>query len=109
MSTALEQIKAWSAPLLVAVILVLAGFIWNGQQERINSLETAANVTSNTLAGISENQKNSLADRTDFQNQTTITLNKMADTLQSLGVSVAKLTAIQDEQRPRIQQQRVPI
>lgn len=95
MTSALEQVKAWSAPVLVVALLGLALYVWQSQQARIAELEVQANATSNALATITANQGSSLADRAAFQQATSTRLDKMQDTLASVGESLAALTALQ--------------
>lgn len=99
MTAALDQIKAWSAPILVAALLALALYVWQSQQGRIAQLEVESNVTSNALATIQANQSNSLADRAQFQQNTTTRLDKMQDVLSGIGENLAALTALQRAQQ----------
>lgn len=107
MTPAIDQFKAWSAPILILMILALAGFVWKQDQDRISSLESQSNATTNALATIQANQSNSLADRNDFQISTTARLNQMADVLQQMGNTLSALKAVQDAERPHIQQQSI--
>lgn len=101
MNTALDQIKAWSAPALMAVIMGMGLFIWNGLQERTASLEAEVAGYRTSLATITENQRNSAESRVDFQNSTTSRLNRMEDVLVSLSNNISALTAIQAERTAR--------
>lgn len=99
MTAALDQVKAWSAPILVAALLALALYVWQSQQGRIAQLEVESNVTSNALATIQANQSNSLADRAQFQVSTAARLDKMQDVLSGIGENLAALTALQRAQQ----------
>lgn len=99
MNTIEERIKAWSAPVLMTAILILASAFWKMQQDRIGVLEVETSAQSNTLATITENQRINTQDRADFQAATGVRLDRMQNTLQSVGESLAALTAIQKAQQ----------
>lgn len=101
MSSALEQIKSWSAPALMAIIIGMGLFIWNGLQERTKSLESEVASYRTTLATITENQRNSAESRLDFQSATATRLDRMEDVLVNLSNNISALTAIQAERVAR--------
>lgn len=100
-SNALEQIKSWSAPILMSVIAGLVLFIWNGLEKRTAALEVENASYRSALATITENQRNSAENRTEFQNATTTRLNRMEDVLVTLSNNISALTAIQAERVSR--------
>lgn len=93
-----DRLKAWSAPILAALVFGMAAYVWSGQTTRISTLEIQANATGNALATIQANQTTSLADRAEFQASTTATLNKLSDTLSVMGQNLSVLQAIQQRQ-----------
>jgi len=95
--TVTDTIKAWSAPLLLAVILALCGTLWTEQRARIASLETQAAASANALAVVTSNQQTSKEDRQAFQDATTQRLNQMTDLMSSLNDAVVRLTTLQEE------------
>lgn len=101
MSNALEQLKSWSAPILMGVIAGMGLFIWDGLQDRTRALELEVAGYRTTLATITENQRNSAESRIDFQDSTTIRLNRMEDVLVNLSNNVSALTAVQVDRTPR--------
>lgn len=98
-SSALEQVKAWSAPALLAVVSTMALFIWNVQQGRLETLEGEVAGYRATLATITENQRNSAESRVDFQTATTSRLDRMEDVLIELSSNISALTAVQAERK----------
>jgi len=101
MNSALDQLKALSAPALMAVIIGMGLFIWNGLQARTASLEAEDSGYRTSPATIPENQRNSAESRVDFQDSTTSRLNRMEDVLVSLSNNISALTAIQAERSAR--------
>ncbi len=100
-TSALDQFKSWSAPILMSVIAGLVLFIWNGLEKRTAALEFENASYRSTLAAITENQKNAAESRTEFQNATTTRLNRMEDVLVTLSNNISALTAIQAERVAR--------
>lgn len=91
-----DAILVWSAPAMLAVILVLSGFIFNAQQERIGALETTLAANQNTLAVISSTQVSSRQDRVDFQVSVDKRLERIETVLSNVGEAVVRLTALQE-------------
>lgn len=98
MSALEDRLRAWAVPILVTAILGLGSFVFGEQQSRISSLEVQSSASTNALATITANQSNSLADRQQFQSDTTSKIDKMSDVLSAMGQSLAALTAIQQRQ-----------
>jgi hypothetical protein len=98
-SSALEQVKAWSAPALLAVVSTMALFIWNVQQGRLETLENEVSSYRATLATISESQRNAAENRVEFQTATTSRLDRMEDVLIELSSNISALTAVQAERK----------
>jgi len=94
----IEVVKAYSAPALLAVILVLCGLLWSGTQQRISSLEQQLATTSSTVQVIAVTQQASKEDRALFQDATTARLNQMADLLSTLNDAVVRLSALQEKE-----------
>lgn len=92
-----ETIKAWSAPLLLTIILALCGTLWAEQRARISALEMQASTAANALAVVTSNQQTSKEDRKAFQDATTERLNQMTDLMSSLNDAVVRLTTLQEE------------
>ncbi len=95
--TVQDAIKVWSAPAMLAVILVLSGFIWNGQQARIAALEVVVSGNQNALTTITANQVTSREDRVEFQDATTRRLDRMEDLLGTMTNAVTRLTTLQEK------------
>ncbi len=93
-----EIVKAWTAPSLLAVILVLAGMIWSGQETKIATLEQQVSAATLSLSTITANQQNSAQSREEFQIQTTRRLDRMEDVLTTVGNSLTRLTALQERE-----------
>jgi hypothetical protein len=93
-----EQVKIWSAPAMLAVILAMAALIWSGQENKIATLEAQVRQTSNSLALITANQQNSAEDRGQFQDSTTKRLDRMEDLLGAMSSAVTRLAALQERE-----------
>lgn len=91
-----DTVKAWSAPALLTVVLVLCGMLWTQQQARIDALEKQVQVSSATITGISVQQQTNTDDRKVFQDAVNVRLDKMQDVLTNVGQSLARLTALQE-------------
>lgn len=95
-----DTVKAWSAPLLLTIILGLCGTLWAEQRTRIASLETQAAAAANALAVVSSNQEISKEDRQAFQDAATKRLDQVADALTRLNDAVVRLTTLQEREPP---------
>jgi len=95
MTAAIDQIKTWAAPLLMTALVGTCLYIFNEQRHRITALELQVASSNSTIATIAESQRNSAADRADFQSATTARLDRMQDVLTKIGENLAALTAIQ--------------
>lgn len=93
---AIETIKAWSAPILLTMILGLCGTLWVEQRDRIATLERQTAEATNALAVVTSNQQVSKEDRQDFQTATTKRLDQMTDLMAQLNDAVVRLTTLQE-------------
>lgn len=110
-----DRIRAWAFPLTVGVIGILVTMagtlglrLWDDQQSiiaqqsgmlsaqsgRISALET-------TLATVTENQRQGAADRTAFQEATTLRLNEIQDAQVKMGLILERLTTLQEQAASR--------
>lgn len=97
MTAAIEQVKAWTAPILAVCILALGGYIWTMQAMRIGSLETQLLDTETGVKIIQQNQADRKEASDQFYADTSKRLDAMSDVLAKVGDAVTRLTAIQEQ------------